>query len=341
MPTHIPLQQYQEHRKAAIYQPSIFRYNCRGRFFASSDDPGSNGICHGIQSQLQHVRDLHPTVSKEECLQTFLRRYYRNPTAPYNSIEDVLEVPAILYPIVTQPEPESRTATATPTATATANNSNTDASNHDDGLWHDWVSYGSTNVNLLVLRNTVDGTEETLAIAPVNEFGFEIRDVGQDGEMISAVGVGRYQVLTENQYEWESSTGSKHIIQPTNQDGKSLPKETNQQQVFKPPTLRRKDEERDSQDDKDPNRNTSISAMTFIRFGQNAHAFSGKIVSSMKQNAETVRDAVREDFPKRCLQSGGRIINQFGKTAELTTGMMQKLYRIWKDGDDDDDAGGD
>lgn len=388
MPTRLKLQPYQqqpqqdqEHRESAIYQPSIFRYKCRGGFFASSEEVGSHGLCRGIQSQLQHVRDLPPAISKEESLQTFLQSYYsmssqsstdfvsmiestgnnnknkdkQKRNGPTNSIDDILQVPVIVYPTVTVTETATETAnnnssTQVPTLkeTLTDNNPSHHDDHDDDTVWHDWACYGSTSVNLLVLRNTVDGTEETLAVAPINDFGFEIRDVGspeqQVGEMVCTAHVGPIQILMENRYELEELPESKQTptsTQQANQDGKARPKHSHQEQRIKHTTTPNVNEinSQGAQGDNHPTRNTSISAMTFIRFGHSAFAYSEKIVTAMKHNAVLLKDAVRDDFPNRCLQSSGRIIGQFGKTIETTTAFVQKIYRFWND--DDDDHGND
>ncbi|KAI2499695.1 hypothetical protein MHU86_14776 [Fragilaria crotonensis] len=71
--------------------------------------------------------------------------------------------------------------------------------------------------------------------------------------------------------------------------------------------------------------------------GQRVYDQSGKIITSMQRNAGILRDAVKDDFPNRCLAASGRITNQFGATLNSTVTLMQDVYRYWTDDDDDDD----
>lgn len=71
--------------------------------------------------------------------------------------------------------------------------------------------------------------------------------------------------------------------------------------------------------------------------GQRMYDQSGKIITSMQRNAGILRDAVKDDFPNRCLSASGRIANQFGATLTSTVTLMQDVYRYWTDDDDDDD----
>ena len=100
MASKTPQEQQTTDTPAQKFHPTIFKYKCRGIFFLTSDEVGSNGVCHGIQSQLQHVRDLHPS-SKEESIQNLLQDFpqQQQEQQQQESSTDsaILQVPAMIY----------------------------------------------------------------------------------------------------------------------------------------------------------------------------------------------------------------------------------------------------
>jgi len=95
------------------FYPTIFRYKCRGAFFATSDEPGSKGICRGIQTQLKHVRDLKRCTEQESIdifLQATSNSWYQSTASTTKNEEnamtdedgDVNLPPAVIYDFKTK-----------------------------------------------------------------------------------------------------------------------------------------------------------------------------------------------------------------------------------------------
>lgn len=301
-----------------LYNPTIFRYKCRGAFSITSDEPHSHGFCRGIQTQLQHVRDLQ-TSTEQASLDDFLQDF-----VPHNSggdlanQNDILDVPAMVFDFNTKevPPPPKNNTTA-------------------PEEWHDWSSYGSTEVRLLLLKDTTTNQEKVVAVAPQCRLGLAVRDVGHSqkgGDTVATVRLGPIEVLLRNQYEVEDDDMEhRNMDTRNNANVTTLNDDNDDGKTTKP---------KNHDDDDGPlprNPNRSISPMMFYNAGQKVFAQSGKIVQSMQTNARILREATREDFPQRCVASSQRIVLQVGKTVTQTADLMQSLYELWNNGDDPPD----
>lgn len=294
-----------------LYYPTIFRYKCRGGFSITSDEPHSSGICRGIQTQLQHIRDL-PQSTQEQSLDHFLQDYVP-PSSSDGGVShqnEILDVPAMVFqfdeiPKQHKPVENEHAAVDSPPEV------------DDDDEWHDWAAYGSTEVRLLVLRDAKTSQEKVVAVAPNCKLGLAVRDVGhaqKGGDTLATVRVGPVEVLLRNQYEV--------------QDDDAVVNNKNANVSSSTATI----------DDKksDDARSSSISPTTIYLAGQKVYAQSCKITRAMQTNAHILREATREDFPQRCVASSQRILSHVGKTVTKTADLMQSLYEIWQDDDDNE-----
>jgi len=197
-----------------LYQPSIFRYTCRGRLSLNSRTQHHHaGICHGIQSQLEHI-DHWRTATEDEAILWFQTRS------------------AWIDPSSSSPSSRSSSSSSSPSGTSIAGGSSphggggsahalgtahvsnvlvypsttTSATNHHRNNNNspivcpgkeEWSCYGTTEVDLLVLRpqrlpssttttssnsnNDVDVNEKKeeriVAVAPYCAPGLSIRDI--------------------------------------------------------------------------------------------------------------------------------------------------------------------
>mmetsp|Transcript_15879 Transcript_15879/g.24050 ORF Transcript_15879/g.24050 Transcript_15879/m.24050 type:complete len:329 (+) Transcript_15879:41-1027(+) len=292
--------------KEPLYHPSIFRYRCRGIFSATSDEPGSNGICWGIQSKLKHVRDL-PRSTEKESVNAFLQaaNYVNND----EGANDVTESTAMIY----DPKPSAKTPNETLGSVSSPHNSLKSQSKTQDE-WHDWDTYGSTDVHVLILRDAKTNEEKTAGLAPDCRLGVSRRDIGKEkvgGESITSIRIGPVEVKIVNQYEHHNPTKQ--------QDASSV---GGKEKVDTPVNLQKKEEVQE--------KNKTGEGITF----EKVYDKSGKIVNAMKSNAVILRDAVSEDFPSRCWEASQRVTAQFGKTLDRTSKLASDLYNIWKEDDE-------
>ena len=191
-------------QKQQLYHPSIFRYTCTGRLSLDSrfgsNSKTSSGICHGIQSQLEHI-DHWKLLSREDAIQQFEYKsstgeigYNNNmdmnsPSSPHsssnsnsgtnssggtNSAEGLKEQAIYLSNVLVYPPPDDDDDddddknTTNNTGEKDMNRKqknnllisrkNTDGSTTVTPQEETWSCYGSTEVDLLVLRPEINNT---------------------------------------------------------------------------------------------------------------------------------------------------------------------------------------
>jgi hypothetical protein len=151
-----------EQQGQQVYHPSVFRYHCYGRLQLSTDRNGSEGLCHGMATRIEHVRDLQRST-RQQALDAF---------APIPSLElthdDIqhrdkgllkfLERDAMIYESVDKEAPPN------------------DATKEDDASYHDWDLYGSTEVEIIVLKHVDRQEDEIAAVVPRCTLGWSFRD---------------------------------------------------------------------------------------------------------------------------------------------------------------------
>jgi len=275
-----------------LYHPSIFRYTCRGMFSLDSRVP-SAGVCKGIQSKLEHV-DHWRLTTKDEAVRVFQDKsgehetpsrgptleQQDNNTAAAQSLELVDVSNVLVYP---------------------SNEKDEEQTSPKDGRQEKWRCYGSTEVDLLVLRPKDSKQETIAAVAPYCAPGSSIRDVSSPSlglDRTTTIRLGILEIL------YQSSLSEEEDDDPiVDERKKATPSQT---QIAKQDTPRLP-----------------------IRFWNSAN----NVVKQMNINLQLVYQATQEDFPDRTMNASGRIVNEFGKTIERTTSLMKRV--IFWDWDSD------
>lgn len=272
-----------------LYHPSIFRYTCRGKFTLDSRVP-SAGVCKGIQSKLEHV-DHWRLTTKDEAIRVFEHKsgeheapsrgptfdQQNNNTAAAQSLELVDVSNVLVYP---------------------SNDKDEEKASTNDGRQEKWRCYGSTEVDLLVLRPK-DSKEETIAaVAPYCAPGSSVRDVSSPSlglDRTTTIRLGIVEIL------YQSSLSEEEVEDPMVDERKKA--NPSQKQV------------------------TKSDAPHFpIRFWNSANS----VLKHMKSNLQLVYQATQDDFPERTLNASTRIVSEFGKTVERATSLMKKvLFWDW------------
>mmetsp|Transcript_28185 Transcript_28185/g.39651 ORF Transcript_28185/g.39651 Transcript_28185/m.39651 type:complete len:316 (-) Transcript_28185:103-1050(-) len=288
-----------------LYYPSIFRYKCRGAFHASSDDTGSAGVCQGIQSRLEHVRDLQRST-RDEAASAFLSAA-NYPTdlpdegdAPHaEALRSLLQTQALIYD--EHKEDSTKTERQDP---------------DPDNPWNDWSCYGSTEVHLLVLRDVSDDKETVAGVAPECALGLSIRDVGTptSGGVVGTIRMGPLEVNLVGDYYDEqnpSTADSRQHNKKSNRSNSPLSSTTPSSQ---PATA-----------------NPDINSVFYEKFMQ----ASQKLSYSMQHNAHFLKNELSDEFPSRMVDGAKRVVGQFEKTADRTLKLMKSVYHMWRDDHDD------
>lgn len=289
------------------FSPSIFHYKCYGAYHASTDRHyGPEGVCRGIQSRMEHVRDLHP-ATREEAINVFCQAVDYPPEQQdssqgephtHETLQALLQSQALIY----DEETENLNQT---------DKKGTKMEEQVDSPWHDWDCYGSTDIHLLVLRDLKTKKENIVGVSPDCALGVSVRDVGtnQGGDTIATIRVGPLEVSLGNHYEFHDEPAD------TSRNAANKKDSLQKRQTHPAPTALAKDQE---------------------DYSRKVLNMAGKIVDNMKQNATILKDAVSEDFPSRVLDSSFRIVGQFGKTLDRTTKLMGTVLSMWRDDDDQD-----
>lgn len=284
---------------APLYHPSIFRFTCQGKFSLDSRVQ-SAGVCKGIQSKLELV-DHWRLTTKDEAIRVFEHK------------NDVHEAPSAGG--ATFEQQENSTAAAQSLELVDVSNvlvyprakKEGEMPLQDDGGTEKWKCYGSTEVDLLVLRPK-DSKEETIAaVAPYCSPGSSVRDVSS-----SSLGMDRTTTIRLGVLEilYQANVAEEEEDDPIADDNnKQVPaSQSSNQEVA-----------------------TKSDGKGFpTRFWNS----SNNVLMSMKINAQLVYHATQEDFPERTVKASGRVVNEFSKTLQRTTSLMKRvLFWDWDGGD--------
>jgi hypothetical protein len=190
----------------------------------------------------------------------------------------------------------------------------------------EWSCYGSTEVDILVLRpaddhapsskggnGKDDGNDETIAaVAPYCSPGMTVRDIkgGIEQERTKTLRLGVLEVVYStsiaDEEEDETQTSGNRRRHPTRNNDKQPMGENG------------RDGTKRAGDD-DPNGPAGKS--TPLRVYE-----SGKnVLKHMQINGKVLYDTLQDDFPSRTYEAGERIYHEFGKTFDRTVGMMKKM----------------
>lgn len=170
-----------------LYQPSVYRYTCRGAFFASSlaaaDNEQRRGTCRGLRSRIQLLSDLEMNTRQGALKDfTYMTDYELDDSDASDlnqQTKSILVSPALIYKSNKQEEdgelplPEEEIIKR-----------------------QEWSCYGSTEVEYLVLKDKT-GTEEIVGLAPQNS-GLSVRHIRADEGSITSYAVGFLNVVVDS-----------------------------------------------------------------------------------------------------------------------------------------------
>jgi hypothetical protein len=326
-----------------VYHPSIFRYTCRGHLSLDSRQKYAPGVCRGLQSQLQHVEHWQ-LASADEAVQVFQQKsalgdHAAEDDATNGSDSDAATAQAVqaiylsnvlVYPLKSTP---TNTPTATnddegdnndkdkgteapPTSTET-NNSN-DESSQPTSNTEEWGCYGSTEVDLLVLREQGQDQEHIAAVAPYCAPGMTVRDVttptlGKD--RTSTIRLGFVEILYQSSIEDMQAEEKEHASMPSSESS---------------PDSKNKLAKRPSNSEKE------TAGSIFAKFTQS----SANLWKHMTWNAKLIAHATQDEFPTRTYQASQRVLQESTRTFDRTVTLMKKvMFWDWSLSDYDDNDG--
>lgn len=358
------------------YHPSIFRYTCRGRLTLDSMTTKNHaGICHGIQSQLEHV-DHWRTTTEEEAIQWFQAKAAWNegstttPAGPGgapatasdaagvgNTAAHALQTAHIsnvlVYPSQLQQQPPS---------SSNNDNNNKYKNPHSQKLVafaknpsilpptkEQWGCYGSTEIDLLVLRPQHSKEEKIVAVSPYCAPGMTIRDVTlpdtQGKERTSTIRLGILEILYQSTMEEDEDEEEEEVDELEDHDkvddmaatntATTTPTSNKDEEAMEEPVSnksKKKKKRKQTNDDDDAESNKSFTTK-FWKCSQN-------VWKHMQSNAHLLYQATQEDFVSRTMEASQKIVQEFPKTRDRTLNLMRKVI-LWdwdSPGGDDDDS---
>lgn len=308
------------------YHPSVFRYVCRGRLTLDSlRRPYEAGVCRGFQTKLQHV-DNWRMSTEDEAIHTFQAMaalndadHHHSPPTPgipgspaqnmgstqggdasAHAVQTIYMGNVLVYP--------SKGTSATPTKEETPKpsrkGSSTKQSNEDIQSPEEWSCYGTTEVDLLVLRPEDSKEERIAAVAPYCAPGVTIRDVSVDDvqddffgkDRTSTIRLGFLEILYQSSIEnnpsqLSSSGGDKGSAASNKHLGKNATTEETARPSF------------------------------WTRFSNS----STSIWKQMQVNAKLIADTTQDDFYNRTKKASERIAQEMPRTLDRTTNLMWKV----------------
>lgn len=292
-----------------IYQPSIYSYTCRGAFSAKSEDRGSEGTCRGLRSRLELLSDMDVNT-REEAIKSFTYMTdYELEEDDANSLnqktKSILVSPALIY------------------KDDAAKSTKSELPEEELIKRQEWSCYGSTEVEVLVLKNEASGAEHVAAISPRN-VGVSVRKIEADEGSITSIGVGWLNIVVdagpsfvqeeEDTQQQEPQRDKQQQQSSPQQPQTSLPEQVPQRPTGSPGTMSRGRE-------------------SLTRFLD----FSARVGTQMRQNVYWLYTNMQDDFLSRSYSAGQKITANLPKTLDRTVSYVNKVIEKWQ-GDDDDDG---
>ena len=322
-----------------LYHPSIFRYTCTGKLSLDSRNGGkskaSAGICHGIQSNLEHL-DHWRLCTREDAIKQFEYKssfgitgeedYYNSTGSQHSGDIEASSAHAeqavylsnvLLYP----PTPSegqdlnNKDRNKNEFKEAMVTRKNTDGSTTITPQQESWSCYGSTEVDLLVLRPQNARDDSIAAVASYCAPGVTVRD-----SAISPTNIGIGSDTGGRERTTTIRLGILEVVYATVLEGYDDEKSGNKD--------RGKGKEIDEEGMKGETMNGYITTPTQV-------VHSGKkILNHMMINGQLLYESAHDSYPTRTYEASKRITNEFGKTWVRTTGLMKKVASFVFFGDD-------
>jgi len=307
-----------------LYHPSIYTYTCRGGFFLSSEDHGSEGTCRGLRTRLELLTDME-TDTRDGAIKNFTYMTdYELDEDDANSLnqktKSILISPALIYKDKPVKENTDKSADASVILPSSQ------LPEEELIKRQQWSCYGSTEVEVLVLKDDKSGSEHVAAVAPRN-VGISVRKIEADEGSITSIGVGWLNIVVDAgpsfieddpsaQQQKPIPDGRENRVQKHHNDSGISPSSSVPEEV--PPR---------------PAPGTISRARESLgKF----YDFSGKVGAQMRSNVSWICENVQDDFPARSYAAGQKIAANVPKTLDKTANFMSKMIRRWSGEDDHD-----
>ena len=329
-------------RATTLYHPSIFRYTCTGKLSLDSRNGGQNkasaGICHGIQSNLEHIDHWRPST-REDAIKQFEYKSslgiaggeddYYSSTSGQHSIESgsssahaeqAVYLPSVLvYPPPTiEGEPDME-------KDAKILRKNTDGSTTVTPQQESWSCYGSTEVDLLVLRPQNAKEESIASVASYCAPGMTIRDLA-----IQPTNFGLGSDSGGRERTTTIRLGILEIVYASILEAYDSAEMGSQEQG----------ERKGSRAHKESTEGERETGKEWISAPKQVISSGKKILNHMSINGKLLYQSAQENYPTRTYEASQRITNEFHKTWDRTTKLMKKVASIVLFGDDWNDEDG-
>jgi transposase len=201
----------------------------------------------------------------------------------------------------------------------------------------EWRCYGTTEVDLLVLRPaTSDNTKENesedetiAAVAPYTAPGMQVRDITS-----STLGKERTRTIRLGILEIVYST-AMDATEQEEPEISSQHRRHGQTQHEKNGSDQKKVRGRKSRLEEEENEDTSPTLSTPARVYHSAQ----NIAKHMEINAKLLYESAQDQFPERTYEAGKRIYEELPLTLNRTIDVMKKVVNFFGgDGDNNDDS---
>lgn len=333
-----------------LYHPSIFRYTCTGKLSLDSRNGGqsksSAGVCHGIQSNLEHI-DHWRLSTREEAIKQFEYKsslgitgreedYYNSAGGQHSDgtgassthAEQAIYLSNVLLYLPPPSEGQDRSSDAVKDENKSrfketmVKRKNTDGSTTMTPQHENWSCYGSSEVDLLVLRPQNARDESIAAVASYCAPGVTVRD-----SAISPTNIGVGSDIGGRERTTTVRLGILEIVYATVVEGYDLEKSGDED--------RKKGQEIGKNQSKVDVTNGWISAPTqVLRSGK-------KILNHMSINGQLLYQSAQDRYPTRTYEASKRITNELPRTWLRTTELIKKVASFTLFGDDWDDQDSD
>jgi len=335
-----------------LYHPSIFRYTCTGKLSLDSRNGGRNkasaGVCYGIQSNLEHI-DHWRLSTREEAIKQFEYKsslgigsgeddYYSSSTNDHSddlgtssahAEQAVYLSNVLLYPPPAtegdhQDEGADQPGKKNQIKETMVSRKNTDGSTTITPQEESWSCYGSTEVDLLVLRPQNEKDESIVGVASYCAPGVTIRDLA-----ISPTNIGIGSETGGRERTTTVRLGILEIVYATVLEGSDNEGNVTGENV-------------NAQTSGDTSKNNKIEGEVTKGWasGPTQVISSGKkILNHMSINGRLLYESAQDNYPTRTYEASQRITNEFRKTVDRTTELMKKVasFALFRDDWDDDD----
>lgn len=331
-----------------LYHPSIFRYTCTGKLSLDSRNGGQNkksaGECVGIQSNLEHI-DHWRLSTREEAIKQFEYKssvgissgeddYYSSTGGQHSGDSGASSAHAeqavylsnvLLYPpLPTEDRDHNDNANEgkDKIKETMVSRKNTDGSTTITPQQENWSCYGSTEVDLLVLRPQNAKDESIAGVASYCAPGVTVRDLA-----ISPTNIGVGSETGGRERTTTVRMGILEIVYATVLEGYNGEENSNKDQG-KTNTF---------DDSKGDNKSEQQTTKGWISAPTQVVSSGKKILNHMSINGQLLYQSTQENYPKRTYEASQRITNEFRKTLDRTTNLMKKVASFTLFGDDWDD----